>query len=194
LRRPFDKHIDSEELNALVSSSAGDEREPHGLSTDAVREAEGHVESCEDCTRKVSKYRQFMGLRSNTVVSKALLPGADCPKDEDIDWYEVAAGLWPELKAKQLIMHAALCDHCGPLLRAATYVDGDTTPSRGRKAAGRAEGAVAASSRPPTRAAASTTWTVHEVVGSSDAADTDCRSLSHVAEASPRSEVCRIRR
>jgi anti-sigma factor RsiW len=32
------------------------------------------------------------------------------------------------LKAKQLIMHAALCDHCGPLLRAATSVSDDPTP------------------------------------------------------------------
>src|SRR5262249_16738324 len=46
-----------------------------------------------------------------------------CP--QDVDWHEVAAGLWPELKAKQLIMHAALCNHCGPLLRAATSVDDD---------------------------------------------------------------------
>ena len=35
----------------------------------------------------------------------------------------VTAGLWPEIKAAQLIRHAALCDHCGPLLRAATVVD-----------------------------------------------------------------------
>jgi len=62
------------------------------------------------------------------VVSEAAPPGAECPKDKDADWHEVAAGLWPELKAKQLIMHAALCDHCGPLLRAATSVDDDPTP------------------------------------------------------------------
>jgi anti-sigma factor RsiW len=62
------------------------------------------------------------------VVSEAAPPGAECPKDKDVDWHEVAAGLWPELKAKQLIMHAALCDHCGPLLRAATSVNDDPTP------------------------------------------------------------------
>jgi len=37
-----------------------------------------------------------------------------------VDWPEVVAGLWPELKATQLMMHAALCDHCGPLLHAAS--------------------------------------------------------------------------
>ena len=126
--RPANKHIDNEELNALVASSADTGQKPHGLSRDAVREAERHVESCGDCSGKVSKYRQLLGRRSNVVVSEAGPLGADCPNDRDVNWHEVAAGLWPELKAKQLIMHAALCDHCGPLLRAATYVDDDPTP------------------------------------------------------------------
>jgi len=128
LGRPVDKHIDNEELNALVSPSPEGEQHQHGPSADAVREAERHVESCEDCSRKVSKYRQLLSRGSNVVVSEAAPPGADCPNDRDTNWHEVAAGLWPELKAKQLIMHAALCDHCGPLLRAATSVDDDPTP------------------------------------------------------------------
>src|SRR6266699_5032998 len=128
LGRPVDKHIDNEELDALVAPSADTGQKPHGLSADAVREAERHVESCGDCGRKVSKYRQLVNRSSDVVVSEAAPPGAECPKDKDADWHEVAAGLWPELKAKQLIMHAALCDHCGPLLRAATSVDDDPTP------------------------------------------------------------------
>ena len=126
LRRSVDKHIDNEELNAVVVPSADTRQDPHGLSRDSVREAERHVESCGDCSSKVSKYRQLVNRSSNVVVSEAAPPGADCPRD--IEWHEVAAGLWPELKAKQLIMHAALCDHCGPLLRAATSVDDDPTP------------------------------------------------------------------
>jgi anti-sigma factor RsiW len=128
LGSPFDKHIDNEELNALVPSSAETAQELHGLSPDAIREADRHVEICGDCSGKVSKYRQFVNWFSNAVVSEAAPPGAGCPKDEDVDWHEVATGLWPELKATQLIMHAALCDHCGPLLRAATCVDDDPTP------------------------------------------------------------------
>jgi anti-sigma factor RsiW len=128
LGRPFDKHIDNDELNALVPWSTETGQELHGLSPDAVREAERHVQSCRDCSGKVSKYRRLVNRSSNVVVSGATPPGADCPKDEDVDWHEVAAGLWPELKAKQLIVHAALCDHCGPLLRAATSVDDDATP------------------------------------------------------------------
>src|SRR6266851_4025507 len=126
--RPVDKHIDNEELNALVPSSPEAAQQLHGLSPDAVREAERHVKSCRDCSGKVSKYRQLVNRFSNVVVSEAAPPGADCPNARDVSWHEVAAGLWPELKAKQLIMHAALCDHCGPLLRAATSVDDDPTP------------------------------------------------------------------
>jgi len=127
LGRPFDKHIDNEELNALVPSSSETGHELHGLSPDALTEAERHVESCWDCSRKLWKYRQLVNLFSN-VLTEAAPSGVDCPKDKDVDWHEVAAGLWPELKARQLIMHAALCDHCGPLLRAATSMDDDATP------------------------------------------------------------------
>jgi anti-sigma factor RsiW len=128
LGRPVHKHIDSEELDALVTPSADTGQKPHGLSAEAVREAERHVKSCLDCSWKVSKYQQLVNRSPNVVVSEAAPPGADCPNDRDVNWHEVAAGLWPELKAKQLIMHAALCNHCGPLLRAATSVDDDPTP------------------------------------------------------------------
>ena len=126
--RPFDKHIDAQELDALVTRSSETGPEPHGLSPDAVREVERHVKSCRDCSGKVSKYRQLVNRSSHVVVSEVAAPGAGCPEGNDVDWHEVAAGLWPELKAKQLILHAALCDHCGPLLRAATSADDDPTP------------------------------------------------------------------
>ena len=126
MERPFDKHIDNDELNALVPWSTETGQEPHVLSPQVVREAERHSQLCVDCSRKVSKYRRLVGRLSYVAVSEAALPGADCPKD--IDWYDVAAGLWPESKAKRLIMHAARCDYCGPLLRAAMHVDDDATP------------------------------------------------------------------
>jgi len=128
LGRRFDKHIDNNELNALVPSFYESGQELPGLSPESVREAELHVRSCEDCSRKVSKYWQLVN-RLSTAVSEAVPPGADCPIDEDVDWHEVAAGLWPELKTKQLIMHAALCDHCGPLLRVATSLENQPAPN-----------------------------------------------------------------
>ena len=126
--RPFDRHIDVQELDALVPLFSKAGRELSRLSLDAIQEAERHLEVCEACTRKVSEYRSVMERLSNGVVSEATPRGPDCPQDQDVEWHEVAAGQWPESKAKQLILHAALCSHCGPLLRAATSVDDEATP------------------------------------------------------------------
>jgi anti-sigma factor RsiW len=90
------------------------------------------VKSCWDCRRKVSKYWQLVNGFSKVVIPEPASPGSECPKSQDVDWHEVAAGLWSELKASQLIMHAALCDHCGPLLRAATFRHDDPTPQEER--------------------------------------------------------------
>jgi anti-sigma factor RsiW len=94
-----------------------------GLSTDVIREAERHLRACVDCRSKVSRYRQLVN-RSFSAEPPAMAPRrADCAKDNEVDWCEVVAGQLPELKARQLITHAALCDHCGPLLRAAASVN-----------------------------------------------------------------------
>ena len=130
MRRRLDKHIDNEELHALVPSRSEGGHEEHGLSPEAIRECKNHVRSCPECSSKVRKY----WLLVNPIPpSKPALPGIDCP--EDIDWYEVAAGLWPEPKATQLMMHAALCEHCGPLLRAATRMEYDPTPQEEKQLA-----------------------------------------------------------
>jgi len=127
--RPFDRHLDEQELDALVALSLKSGQEVHRISPHAVDEAERHVEACGMCRSKVSKYRQLVNRSSKDVAPGSAPRGADCPQDQDVDWYEVAAGLWPESKARQLILHAAFCDHCGPILRTATsMVDEDSTP------------------------------------------------------------------
>jgi hypothetical protein len=98
----------------------------HGLSPDVIRDAGRHVESCGDCSRKVSEYRHLLIQIAKVAASEPTSAGIDCPHDGDVEWHEVAAGLCEELKAKQLIIHAALCDHCGPRLRAATSVNEPT--------------------------------------------------------------------
>lgn len=46
------------------------------------------------------------------------------------DWLEVAAGLLPEAKTRELMKHAAQCGHCGPLLKnAAGALADEATPS-----------------------------------------------------------------
>jgi len=152
--RPLDRHIDVQELNALVPMFLKTGEGLSGLSQDAVRQAERHLEACEACSRKVLEYRSLMNRLSNEVVSAAALPEQDCPRDQDVDWYDVAAGLWPESTARQLILHAALCNHCGPLLRAATSVDGEPAPEEEKllaelKAPSRPSVKIARDSIPP---------------------------------------------
>lgn len=96
------------------------------LSSEEVREAGDHIRSCRDCREKVESYAQLVNRTPN--ISYPVPPGPDCPHEADVDWVEVAAGLWPELKAKELILHAAQCPHCGPLLRASLSVNDDPTP------------------------------------------------------------------
>jgi anti-sigma factor RsiW len=131
LRRRFDKHIDNDELNALVPSLREDANKKHGLSPDVISEAERHARSCPECSSKVTRYRHLINQLAISDKSEPAPPGTDCPKDNEVDWSDVAAGQYPEIKAAQLIMHAALCDHCGPLLRAAASVS--NTASRVKK-------------------------------------------------------------
>jgi hypothetical protein len=128
LGRPPHKHIDNEELDALVPSRAEGGRRVQGLSPEAIREAATHLASCVYCTQRA---RQYSALLNLAVAKPQWEPaGEACP--DDIDWYEVAAGLWPELKASQLIRHAATCDQCGPLLCAATRLEDDISLSEER--------------------------------------------------------------
>src|ERR1700722_2007208 len=123
LRRPFDKHLDNRELNSLVPWPSETAHELHELSADAVREATRHAVSCADCSRKVRKYQQLVYRLSSKAIPEVATLRTDCPKESDVDWHEVAGGLLPEWKASHFIMHAALCDHCGPLLRAVSVDD-----------------------------------------------------------------------
>jgi anti-sigma factor RsiW len=115
--RPFDKHIDAQELDALVPSRAHQGEGSKTARLGSMREAERHLASCAECRRKVAQYLQVVD-RMNVGVSVTSAAQPDCPAD--VDWHEVAAGLWPELRTHQLITHAARCAHCGPLLRAAS--------------------------------------------------------------------------
>jgi anti-sigma factor RsiW len=133
LDRPLDKHIDNEELNALVPSTLETVgAKGKGLSPEALRAAERHVAWCWDCGRKVAKYRQLVMRLPEAMILEEPPQEVTCPTGEDVDWDDVAAGLWPEWKARELISHAALCDRCGPLLRAATVMPLEPTPEEER--------------------------------------------------------------
>ena len=115
--RPWDKHLDSDELDQLVSplvDAATNWRQPP---EEALGEAQRHVESCLDCSRKVQMHKavqnEISGMRE---------PGNFPPREgcaEYGEWIKVAAGVLPQSKSRELITHAAQCGHCGPLLRQA---------------------------------------------------------------------------
>jgi len=127
LERPCNRHLDNREFEALAQPSTR-RVSSSGFLASAIRNAEKHAQSCSDCHRKLARYRHVLQGLSDLSVTEFESPGDACPAPDDIDWHEVASGLWPEFKARQLIVHAATCGHCGPLLRAATNLSADPTP------------------------------------------------------------------
>ena len=128
MTRPFDKHLDNDELDRLVllqeTSVSGSEQ----LSEPALREAQRHVESCQDCSRKLQTHKFVQSEILRMRVPKPSTPTPECVGDAE--WLEVAAGLLSEAKTRELMKHAAQCGHCGPLLKsAAEALVGEATPS-----------------------------------------------------------------
>jgi anti-sigma factor RsiW len=130
LGRPLDKHLDSRELDSLVPSAFEAGYELPRLSPDVVRDAQEHVRYCAECGAKVSLYQRLVSRSPDSNGLEAAPSTVACPKDDDVDWHQVATGQWPESTATQLIMHAAFCDHCGPLLRAAVSLSNVPAPQK----------------------------------------------------------------
>jgi CHAT domain-containing protein/tetratricopeptide (TPR) repeat protein len=93
-----------------------------------LREAQRHVESCQDCSRKLQRH---WFVHSEILRMRAPNPSPSTPECMgDAEWLEVAAGLMPEAKTRELMKHAAQCGHCGPLLKnAAEALVDEATPS-----------------------------------------------------------------
>jgi tetratricopeptide (TPR) repeat protein len=127
LIRPLDRHLDGDELDALVLSQAPGVYFARRLSEEAVREAQSHVESCQDCDRKVQMHRSAQSTISLRAMSGQAGKGPNCC--EETEWVRVAAGLLEDSEAKERMNHAAQCGHCGPLLKAAARrLSDETTP------------------------------------------------------------------
>ena len=117
MTRPLDRHLDSDELDALVLSEALGVSVARRLSEEALREIRRHVESCPDCDRKVQMHRSAQNAISLRVMSGQAAKGSNC--SEESEWVRVAAGLFEEYETKERMNHAAQCGYCGPLLKAA---------------------------------------------------------------------------
>ena len=128
MTRPFDKHLDSDELDSLVSLQGTSVSGSEQLSEPALREAQRHVESCQDCSRKLQRHEFVHSEILRMRVPNPSPPTPECMRDDE--WLEVAAGLLPEPKTRELMKHAAQCGHCGPLLKnAAEALVDEPTPS-----------------------------------------------------------------
>lgn len=128
MTRPFDKHLDSDELDGLVSSHAASVTDSGRSSEQALGEAQRHVESCQDCSRKVQMHKSAQSEILRVATPSNVPVGPDCIAETD--WLNLAAGLLPEVTTRELMKHAAQCGHCGPLLKnAAETLSDEVTPS-----------------------------------------------------------------
>jgi len=84
LTRPFDKHLDSDELDGLVSSHAASVTDSGRLSEETLGEAQRHVESCQDCSRKVQMHKSVQSEILNMGVPSNAPVGPDCV--EETEW------------------------------------------------------------------------------------------------------------
>jgi CHAT domain-containing protein/tetratricopeptide (TPR) repeat protein len=127
LTRPLDRHLDSDEMDALVLSQAPGVSVARRLSEDVLREAQAHVESCQDCDRKVQMHRSAQKAISLRAMSGQAARGSNC--SEESEWVRVAARLLEEDETKERMSHAAKCGYCGPLLKAAAKsLSNEATP------------------------------------------------------------------
>jgi CHAT domain-containing protein len=117
LTRPFDRHLDSDELNAIVASAIVGEIVGGRPVEQAVEGANRHVEACQECRQKVQMHKS-----AQSELARLKMPGTPEGPDciGETEWVEVAAGVTPIERAEGLLKHAAQCGHCGPLLLEAT--------------------------------------------------------------------------
>jgi hypothetical protein len=111
----------SEHLSNAQIENYGDRTS--GAEPDADREAElveAHLQDCSSCRSRLLDFqRAHFALLADPkqptdhTVNPASTP--DCPSEDDLR--QLAAGLLPEAVGDKLTRHAAICDHCGPLLR-----------------------------------------------------------------------------
>jgi CHAT domain-containing protein len=126
LTRPWDRHLDNDELDALIASRASGVVRSGRISKQAAEDARRHVESCQDCERRVRMHSSVQSELEWRRTDAGKTPGKGCV--DESQWVRVVAGLLPERETRELMQHAAQCGHCGPLLRDAAEAL-DETPT-----------------------------------------------------------------
>lgn len=107
-------HLTDEEIDVLL----GLRRLRQVLADEtATRDrAAQHVQGCPECERAVSAADLVEGRLGALHAVQEATPTPECPPLGDWDAMVAQGGQ----RAERAWLHAALCDHCGPLLRAAT--------------------------------------------------------------------------
>ena len=123
MTRPTDRHLNDDELSALVCLPGSGVTTEGQLSDEELRDAQDHVESCRDCDRKMQMHRSAQSEISRRTTIGQVAKGPNC-SDED-EWVSLVAGLAGESEAKERMKHAAQCGYCGPLLKAAAEILSD---------------------------------------------------------------------
>jgi tetratricopeptide (TPR) repeat protein len=113
LTRDPQAHLSPEELAFL----SGERESGSGGDYDPAQ-SEAHAESCSTCDTRLRSYRSLQANLRKLAVFVAAKQTSECPSVRI--WSALAAGRTSVTEARNLLAHASKCDHCGPMLRAAT--------------------------------------------------------------------------
>ena len=108
------EHLSSEDLSRLAETSLKPDM-ASGVS--GGNGAGKHLLRCRRCSRLLAEQIKIAEGLHRLEVTMTAPRSVECPPDNK--WLELAGGLVGTSEAKRLTLHAATCDHCGPLLRAA---------------------------------------------------------------------------
>ena len=126
MNKPWKEHLVEADFDLLVKSPGDPRLQNPNHSDDRVQELWSHIESCSACHARLTSYRSAQSdiVRMSTL--DKLPPSQDCP--ESNCWMDVVSGALPAPQTAALLEHAALCRHCGPILKdAAALLSQETT-------------------------------------------------------------------
>ncbi|MGD0162323.1 MAG: hypothetical protein ABSB39_07610 [Candidatus Sulfotelmatobacter sp.] len=116
MSRDPQSHLSPDELAGLAEET---ESAWHSAGADPNRDqAKAHAEGCAVCGPRLRDHRSVQARLRSMVSPVVAERKSDCPSEEE--WTAIAGGVAPAAEAKPMLEHASRCDHCGPLLRAAT--------------------------------------------------------------------------
>lgn len=117
MTRPLQKHLDDTEIDQFLWPTESAQVSVSSSEL-AVGELQRHVDSCEDCNRKLQMHRRVQSKMSQVLSLHGAYSSSDCPAN--VDWLRVASGMMAESETRELMEHASRCVRCGPMLRQAT--------------------------------------------------------------------------